>query len=92
MLNYLYEWVKNIAIYLVLFTAVLQLVPNNHYKKYIQFFTGLLLIIMLSGPILKLFGAEKSFQKFYESAEYEQKVREIEEATRYLEGIIGETE
>ena len=42
---------------------------------------------MLAGPILKLFGAEQEFQEFYKGAEFEQKVREIEEATKYLEGI-----
>ncbi len=87
MLEYLYQWVENIAFYLIIFTVAMQMIPNNSYKKYIQFFTGLILIIMLAGPILKIFGTEQDFREFYKSAEYQQKVKEIEEATRYLEGI-----
>lgn len=92
MLVYLYEWVENIAVYFVILNIAVQMLPNNSYKKYIQFFTGLILIIMLSGPILKLFNAEQEFCNFYKSAEYQQKVREIEEATKYLEGLTIETE
>lgn len=92
MLTYLYEWVKNVAFYMIIFTVFLQTVPNNTYKKYIQFFTGLILIIMLAQPILKVFSIEQEFQSFYKDAEYQQKVREIEEAAKYMEGIITETE
>ena len=87
MLEYIYQWIENIAFYLIIFTVAMQMIPNNNYKKYIQFFTGLILIIMLAGPILKIFGAEQEFQDFYKSAEFEQKVKEIEESTRYLEVI-----
>ncbi len=90
MLEYLYQWIENIAFYLIIFTVAMQVIPNNSYKKYIQFFTGLILIIMLAGPILKIFGVEQDFHDFYESAEYQQKVKEIEEATKYLEGIMLE--
>lgn len=92
MLAYLYEWIENVAFYLVILTIAIQMIPNNSYKKYIQFFTGLILIMMLAGPILKIFGAEQEFHDFYESAEYQQKVKEIEDATKYLEGITIETE
>ena len=92
MLEYLYQWIENIAFYLIIFTVAIQMIPNNSYKKYIQFFTGLILIIMLAGPILKIFGTEQDFREFYKSAEYQQKVREIEEATKYLEGIGIESE
>ena len=40
MFDYIYEWIQNIAFYLVLVTAVLHAVPNKDYKKYIRFFTG----------------------------------------------------
>lgn len=87
MFEYLYEWIENIAFYLVILTVAIQLIPNNSYKKYIRFFTGLILVIMLSSPILKIFGMEEVFRDFYESAEYEQKMKEIENATKYLEDI-----
>ena len=92
MLTYLYEWIENIAFYMVIITVAMQMIPNSSYKKYIRFFTGLILIIMLSGPIMKIFGMEQELQEFYKSAEYQQKVKEIERATKYLEEFSGEIE
>ncbi len=90
MFTYLYQWVENITFYLILITVAMQLLPNQSYKKYIRFFMGLVLIIMLANPILKIFGLKEAFQTFYQEAEYEQKLEEIEEATKYLEDISNE--
>lgn len=92
MFDYIYQWVENIAFYLVILTVAMQLIPNNNYKNYIQFFAGLILILMIANPILKLFGMEQEFLTFYEDAEYQQKIREIEETTKYLEDIFIETQ
>ncbi len=87
MFEYLYQWIENITFYLVIVTVMIQLIPNNSYKKYVRFFMGLILIIMLSNPIMKILGMEKSFEEYYQEAKYEQKIKEIEEATKYLEDI-----
>ena len=72
MFDYLYQWIENIAFYLVILTVAMQMVPNNNYKKYIQFFSGLILVLMLAGPVFKVFGMEQKFTEFYENAEYQQ--------------------
>lgn len=64
MFDFIYEWIQNITFYLVLVTAVLHVVPNQSYRKYIRFFTGLVLILMIMGPILKVFGKEVRIQEF----------------------------
>ena len=38
MLEYIYEWIGNIAFYMIMVTAVLHLLPNSDYQKYIRFF------------------------------------------------------
>jgi len=91
-MEYFLKWIENIAFYLIIITIILQLIPNPAYKKYIQFFMGLILILMLSGPIFKILNIKEEFQQFYQEAEYEQKKREIEQATRYLEDITSEME
>ena len=52
----LYQWVRNMAVFYILFTAILNLVPDKKYEKYVRFFMGLLLIFMMSTPIFSLFG------------------------------------
>lgn len=87
MFDYIYQWIRNLAFYLVLATAVLQVIPGSDYKKYIRFFTGLVLVIMMMTPVLKLFGMEDSLKDYYNYAEYRWKIEEMENAAKYLEGI-----
>ena len=78
----LYAWIKNLAVFYLLFTMVLHLVPAGKYEKYVRFFMGLLLILILLIPVFTLFGkAEElgeSFQLLYDKKEEERKVQEGE--------------
>lgn len=87
MFDYLYEWLQNISFYLILVTAVLQAVPNQEYRKYIRFFTGLVLILMLLAPILDLFGSEVRISEIYEKSGYEEQLREFEVMQEQAEDI-----
>ena len=87
MFEYLYEWMKNIAFYMVLITAVIHILPNSDYKKYIRFFTGMVLVVMLATPLLKIFGMEHPLGSLYNSKEYQEQMKKIEEESKYL----GET-
>lgn len=84
MFQYLYEWTQNLAFYIVLITAVLHAVPDSGYKKYIRFFTGMVLILMMVTPIFRIFGKDSQIMNFYKSREYEIKLREIENASDYF--------
>ena len=61
MIAFFYQWLQNIAFYLILITAIIQIIPNHSYKKYIRFFTGLILIVMLSEPIMKAIGMQMGY-------------------------------
>lgn len=50
----LYEWMKNLAMFYLLFTAVLHLIPDSRYERYVRSFLGLLLILMLCTPLCAL--------------------------------------
>jgi stage III sporulation protein AF len=52
----IYQWIKNIVFYMILVTAVMNVIPNNNYKKYINLFTGMIMIILVITPISKLVG------------------------------------
>lgn len=48
MFTYLYDWMYQITFYLVIFTAALQLLPSGNYRKYVRFFVGLVLILLVT--------------------------------------------
>ena len=85
MIAFIYDWMENIAFYLVILVAVMQMIPQNSYRKYIRFFAGLILILMLTQPIVKLFG-----MTVFQDDEYQKALEYIEEATINIDRIYGE--
>ena len=61
----IYQWVKTLAVFYIVFSAVLHLVPDTKYERYIRSFMGIFLIYILCTPVFSLFGnGERSFQDF----------------------------
>lgn len=80
MFTYIYDWIKNLVFYLILMTILMQMIPDSSYKKYIRFFTGLVLILLLAKPVMGIFQLEGEFDQLFQSMEYRQNVREMERA------------
>ena len=59
-----YDWVWKLSGYLIFVTALLQIVPGEKDRKYIHFFTGLVLIIMIAAPVMKFFASDNQFMQF----------------------------
>lgn len=87
MLESIYGWIQNTTFYLVIVTAVLEVIPGTGYKKYIRFFSGMVTILLLLTPILRLAGMEETFLDLYHNAAYEQERREMEKQEQYFEEI-----
>ena len=85
MLEEIYRWLQNISVYLIVMAAVMHAIPGKDYGKYIRFFSGLVLILLLSAPLLKLAGMEGTFRTIYKGQEYEMERREIERAEEIYE-------
>ena len=74
----IYRWVKTIAFFYIVFSAVLHLVPDVKYERYIRSFMGILLIYILSTPVFNLFGnGEKLLQEF--RLNYQEELTVLEE-------------
>lgn len=86
MFVFLYEWIRNVAFYLVIITAIIQILPNDTYKKYIHFFTGLVLILLLMTPILKILGMENLSEPLWKKEGPKLKLEKIEKETENLQG------
>ena len=80
MLEEVYKWIQNIAVYLVVVTAMLHAVPGKDYERYIRFFSGLVLIVLIFMPVLSVFGMKETFGAIYSNQVYEKERKELEEA------------
>ena len=65
------------AFYLVLVTALLHVLPRSGYQKYIRFFTGLVLILLVLAPVLKLFQMEEELRDAYRDESWLEQLEEI---------------
>lgn len=53
-MEFLYNYVKNICVFMLVITLILNIFPDRQYIKYIKLFAGLLLIISAITPIVNL--------------------------------------
>lgn len=95
----LYEWLQSLVCYFILLSAVMHMLPENSYKKYIQYYMGLLLILLLLAPLLRVADLQEridesvqEFQTWEENAEeWKQKAQEGEERRKsYIRMVEGE--
>ena len=88
MLEEVYKWIQNIAVYLVVVTAMLHAVPGKDYERYIRFFSGLVLIVLIFMPVLSVFGMKETFGAIYSNQVYEKERKELEEAGNSYEDML----
>ena len=70
------QWMQKIISMLLVMSAVLQVIPGKKKKKYIRFFCGLVLILLVLSPLAALKGLKA--EQFYQRKVYQQYEKEIE--------------
>lgn len=78
MLEYLSEWMKQIAYYMVLATVVMQFPAGKSYQKYIRMFTGIVLVLFVLAPIVNLASLDISEMMDSALVQCEEEMLEIE--------------
>ena len=49
------DMVRMIAVFYLLEQMVLQLIPGERYERYVRFYLGLLLVVLLLQPVFQIF-------------------------------------
>lgn len=86
----MYEWLQEIAVFFILMTAVLNILPEAKYRRYVQFFLGLVMLAVLSRPILALGNLNGILEVTLEKLTLEEEVRGMEDSRIRVEGIQKE--
>ena len=60
----IYSWIQNVACFFILLTAVMNFLPDNSYKKYVQFYMGMLWILVILSPVFRFTGLENKVTSF----------------------------
>lgn len=63
----IYSLVKDIVVYLILVTIIMNLVGKSSYRKYISIFTGMVLILIIAKPVVSLFNLSDTFNYYFDN-------------------------
>ncbi len=85
MLDLVYEWLQNMVFFLLLAGVILDALPGNSYRKYVRFFAGMIVVLLLISPLLKLGGLADVFDERYRERDLEWMAQEKEQMESYFE-------
>lgn len=46
------SWIRQMIYLLIFLVLMLQILPSGNYRKYVKFFTGLIFVVALIGPVV----------------------------------------
>jgi stage III sporulation protein AF len=96
-MEFIYTWIRNIVIYMLLNTVVINLVGGKNYKKYVSIVSGMILVLIVIAPIMDFMKIEDKLDLFLEkndfsieTSDFRMDLNRMEEAGR--EAIFAEYE
>jgi len=60
----IYTWIKNIVIYMIMNTIIMNLLGNKSYKKYISIVSGMILVLIVVSPLMKFMQLEENLDYY----------------------------
>ncbi|HIZ45275.1 MAG TPA: stage III sporulation protein AF [Firmicutes bacterium] len=97
MLEGFYQWIRNIVVYLIFMSLILKLLPEEKNVKYIKYFMGMILVLIVLAPAGRLFHLDETFGEFTRQLSGQEKTREFRQelelmGEEYASQVIGEYE
>ena len=83
-MNGVLSYIKSYIVLFLILTVLIQMVPKDHLRKYIQFFAQMILVFGLIYPVLNWIGDSDAF---LERIQYDTFLQEMEEASLDAEKI-----
>lgn len=73
----IYDWIRNIAYYILFLSVLHNILPGKKYDKYIRLFAGSVLILLVLKPITSLLQIEDQLAKYYEAFVFQYEAEEL---------------
>ncbi len=72
-----YQWVENILFFLVFAHVANVLLPSKKYEKYIRFFAGIVVILLVMQPLTKPLHIDDRIAYFFESIRFKEDAQDL---------------
>lgn len=73
----MYNWVKNIAFFMILMSLILNLLPNVQYQKYLKLFSGMVMIILVVSPLMGFLHMDESLERYLNQITFTEEINEL---------------
>ncbi len=80
-----YSWIRNIVIYMLMNTVILNLLGNKSYKKYVSIVSGMILVIIVVSPLIKLLKLEDKLDYYLEFNDYSIETSDFKNELKVME-------
>ncbi len=92
-----YEWIRNLAGFFLFMAVIDNLLPGKKYRKYVQLFSGMILILLVLQPLTGSLRLEDAIAHAYESLVFQYQAGDLTEdilgiEEQRLEQVIGQYE
>ncbi len=77
MMEGVYQWIRNLAGYLMFLTVLEQVLPGKKYGKYIQLFAGMVLIILVLQPVTDGARLSEQIASAYRELEFQYEAEDL---------------
>ncbi len=74
----IYSWIKNILIYMIINTIIMNLLGNKSYKKYVSIVSGMILVLIVISPVMKLMNLEDNMDYYLSANEFSVQASEFQ--------------
>ena len=85
------QWMYNIIIFILFSSLIQHLAAEKKYEKYIKFFSGLLLVMVVISPVFNWFGSDKILEFNYLEENFSQAVAYASEEVESIKAVQEET-
>ncbi len=85
-MDQIYDWVRNITYYLIFITVVENLLPSKKYGKYIKFFAGMVLILIVLKPITQGLRLDDTMANYFKTISLKNDAKELTGKISDMEG------
>ncbi len=83
----IYQWIRNIVVYMMLNTIIMNLLGNKSYKKYVGIVSGMILVLIILSPLMNYMELGDMLDYYLqandfavEASEFKNDLRRMEEA------------
>ena len=83
----LYMWVRNLICCLCMVELLCHLVRSGEYRRYLRFFGGLVILLLMLGPVADFFSIGTSFEEALQLAFAKEEAYELQMSQEALAGL-----